>query len=68
MASAHAFGTTSNRIALAGMQWRQRVTIYVNVIVVRAQRLCQRSDTNSECDVEHMIFGCVAMGAERQKH
>ena len=33
----------------------------------RAQRLCQRCDANSVDDVEHMIFGFVAMDVERQK-
>ena len=34
----------------------------------RAQRQCQRCDANSVDDVEHMIFDCVAMVVERQKH
>ena len=41
---------------------------YGNASVERAQRLCQRCDANSVDDVEHMIFDCVAMDAERQKH
>ena len=41
---------------------------YGNARVERAQRLCQRCDANSVDDVEHMIFDCVAMDVERQKH
>ena len=41
---------------------------YGNARVERAQRLCQRCDANSVDDVEQMIFNCVAMDAERQKH
>ena len=41
---------------------------YENARVEQAQRLCQRCDANSGDDVEHMIFDCVAMDAERQKH
>ena len=41
---------------------------YGNTRVERAQRLCQRCDANSVDDVEHMIFDCVAMDVERQKH
>ena len=33
-----------------------------------AQSLCQRCDANSVYDVEHIIFDCVAMDVERQKH
>ena len=36
--------------------------------VERAQRLCQRCDANSVDDVELMIFDCVVMYVERQKH
>ena len=39
-----------------------------NARVERAQRLCQRCDANSVDNVEHMIFDCVAMDAEPQKH
>ena len=43
---------------------------YGTAIVERAQRLCQRCDAISGLviDVEHMIFDCLAMGVERQKH
>ena len=41
---------------------------YGTARVERAQRLCQRCDANSVDDVEHMIFDCVAMEVERQKH
>ena len=41
---------------------------YGNARVEQAQRLCQRCDANSVDDVEHMIFDCVAMDVERQKH
>ena len=41
---------------------------YGNARVERAQRLCQRCDANSVGDVEHIIFDCVAMDVERQKH
>ena len=39
-----------------------------NARVEWAQRLRQRCDANSVDDVEHMIFDCVAMDVERQKH
>ena len=64
MASAQAFGTTSNWIALVGSGdeslWECKIE--------RAQRLCQRCDANTVDDVEHMIYDCVAMDAERHKH
>jgi len=41
---------------------------YGNARVERAQRLCQRCDADPVDDVEHMIFDCVAMATERQKH
>ena len=41
---------------------------YGNARVERAQRLCQHYDANSVDDVEHMIFDCVAMDVEWQKH
>ena len=50
-----------------GWQWR-RVAMGMHARVERAQRLCQRCDANSVDDVEHMIFDCVAMDVERQKH
>ena len=30
--------------------------------------MCQRCDTNIIDDAEHMIFDCVAMDVEQQKH
>ena len=34
----------------------------------RQQRLCQRCEGSSVDDVEHMIFDCSSLEAERQKH
>ena len=34
----------------------------------RQQRLCQRCEVISADDVEHMIFDCSNLEAERQKH
>ena len=36
--------------------------------VERQQRLCQRCEESSVDDVEHMIFDCSSLEAERQKH
>ena len=36
--------------------------------VERQQRLCQRCEGSSVDDVEHMIFNCSSLEAERQKH
>ena len=36
--------------------------------VEREQRLCQRCEGSSVDDVEHMIFDCTSLEAERQKH
>ena len=36
--------------------------------VERELRLCQRCDGSSVDDVEHMIFDCTSLNAERQKH
>ena len=34
----------------------------------RQLRLCQRCEGSSVDDVEHMIFDCKSLEAERQKH
>ena len=36
--------------------------------VEREQRLCQRCEGSSVDDVEHMIFDCTRLEAERRKH
>ena len=36
--------------------------------VERELRLCQRCEGSSVDDVEHMIYGCTSLAAERQKH
>ena len=35
---------------------------------VLKHRLCQRCEWSSVVDVEHMIFDCSSLEAERQKH
>ena len=51
--------------------WAGQVVSFLATLgmrVERDQRLCQRCDANSIDDVERMIFDCVAMDVEQQKH
>ena len=63
MASAQTFGRTSNWIALVGsgdgLLWEFKR---------RAGSKTVCCDADSVDDVEHIIFDCIAMNVERQKH